>query len=84
MVLRQHGTPGDKLLLLLPLLLLLTPPALSSEQEDCGVALHGIDEDGDGKTALNLADIKVSMQEKIFAFSNPVIPTLAACSSGWL
>ncbi|CAM9420198.1 unnamed protein product [Ectocarpus fasciculatus] len=46
------------------------------------VPLNGIVEDGNGTTTLNLDEIKASMSTEIFDFSNPVIPTLAACSSG--
>lgn len=46
------------------------------------VPLSGIEADGDGQTALNLDAIKLSMSVEIFDFSNPVIPTLAGCSSG--
>ena len=64
---------------LLPLLQLL-PFAFGSD-ESC-VSLTGIEIDGDGQTALNLEEIRSSMSVEIFDFSNPVIPTLAACSSG--
>ncbi|CAM9684465.1 unnamed protein product [Ectocarpus sp. 12 AP-2014] len=47
------------------------------------VPLNGIVDDGNATTTtLNLDEIKVSMNAEIFDFSNPVIPTLAACSSG--
>jgi len=64
------------------LLVVLLAPAAGSGQDECGVVLKGIEEHGDGQTALNLADIKASMKDSIYDFSNPIIPTLAGCSSG--
>lgn len=63
-----------------PLLLLQLLSFVFGSYESC-VLLRGIEVDGDGHTALNLDEIKLSMGVEIFDFSNPVIGTLAECSS---